>query len=138
MPRLNREVPRRPGGGDHFGNFIAAMRTRKISDLNADILEGHYSSALCHLANLSYRLGENAPFNPRTRAFGDNREAVETLERMEEHLRERGVMLDGATYRVGRKLDLDPRTESVVNNAEANRLLFREYRAPFVVPERVG
>ena len=138
LPRLNREVPRRPGGGDHFGNFIAAVRSGRREDLNAEILEGHYSSALCHLGNVSYRLGESAPFNPRTRAFGDNREAVETLERMEEHLRERGVMLDGATYRVGRKLDLDPRTESVVNNAEANRLLFREYRAPFVVPERVG
>ena len=30
---------------------------------NADILEGHYSSALCHLANISYRLGEEVPFN---------------------------------------------------------------------------
>jgi predicted dehydrogenase len=143
LPRLNRELPRRPlADGEraepHFRNFIAAIRSGRREDLNADILEGHYSSALCHLGNVSYRLGESAPFNPRTRAFGDNREAVETLERMEEHLRERGVMLDGATYRVGRKLDLDPRTETVVNNTEANRLLFREYRAPFVVPERVG
>jgi predicted dehydrogenase len=141
LPRLNRELTRRPsaGGGDgHFGNWIAAIRSGRHQDLNADILEGHYSSALCHLANVSYRLGENAPFNPRTRAFGDNREAVETLERMEEHLRASGMMLDGATYRVGRKLDIDPRTETITGNAEANRLMFREYRAPFVVPDRVG
>jgi predicted dehydrogenase len=143
LPRLNRELPRRPGINErnvdpHFGNFIAAIRSGRREDLTADVLEGHYSSALCHLANVSYRLGESVPFNPRTRAFGDNREAVETLERMEEHLRERGVMLDGATYRVGRKLDIDSRTETVTNHAEANRLLFRQYRQPFVVPDRVG
>src|SRR5579883_33814 len=51
------EVLRRfSGGDDHFGNFIKAVRSRKVEDLNADILEGHLSSALCHLANVSYRL----------------------------------------------------------------------------------
>src|ERR1700722_18608174 len=44
------------GGGDHFANFLAAVRSRKAEDLNADILEGHLSSALCHLGNISYRL----------------------------------------------------------------------------------
>ena len=52
--------PARAGQGDHFGNFIAAVRSRKAEDLNADILEGHYSAALCHLANISYRLGTGA------------------------------------------------------------------------------
>ena len=52
--KLNTE--RGPGNG-HFGNFIAAVRSRKVEDLNADILEGHYSAALCHLANISYRTG---------------------------------------------------------------------------------
>ena len=45
------------GGGDHYGNFLKAVRSRKYEDLNADILEGHLSSALCHLGNISYRLG---------------------------------------------------------------------------------
>lgn len=141
LPALRSEIARRPGGSDHFGNFIAAIRSGRREDLNADILEGHYSSALGHLANVSYRLGESAPFNPRTRAFGDNREAYETLERMEEHLaRGNNLMLEGLTYRVGRKLDIDPRTETVTgpNAAEANRLLTRQYRHPFVVPDRIG
>jgi predicted dehydrogenase len=139
LPRLEREPARRPGGGDHFAQFIAAVRSGRRDDLNAEVLEGHYSSALCHLANVSYRLGENAPFNPRTRAFGDNREAYETLERMEEHLsRGNNLQLDGLTYRVGRKLEIDARTETITGNAEANRLLFRQYRAPFVVPDRVS
>ena len=72
------EVERGPGNG-HFGNFIAAVRSRKVEDLNADILEGHYSAALCHLANISYRLGHEVPFNKPTEAFGDDKEAYETL-----------------------------------------------------------
>ena len=43
-----------------LGNFIAAVRSRKTEDLNADILEGHQSTALCHIANISYRLGRTA------------------------------------------------------------------------------
>src|SRR6185437_15999128 len=70
---------RGPGGRDHFANFIAAVHSRKTDDLNADILEGHYSAALCHLANISYRLGTSVPFDSKTKAFGDNKEAYEAL-----------------------------------------------------------
>jgi hypothetical protein len=109
-----------------------------VSDLNADILEGHYSSALCHLGNVSYRLGEEVPFNPQTKAFGDNKEAYEALARLEEHLAKgNGLKLDGAKYRLGRKLVLDAGSESVVGDAEAARLLTRDYRKPFVVPDKV-
>jgi hypothetical protein len=60
----------RPGG--HFENFIAAVRSRKFEDLNADVLEAHYSSALCHLANISYRLGNVANFEKAREAVGEN------------------------------------------------------------------
>jgi predicted dehydrogenase len=138
MPRVDREVRRGPGNGN-FGNFIAAVRSRRREDLNADILEGHYSAALCHLANISYRRGENGPFQPRTRAFQGNNDAVETLARMEEHLgRTNSLRLDGLILRVGRRLTFDPQSERFTNDDEANRLLTRAYRAPFVVPERAG
>ncbi len=130
------EIDRGPGGG-HFGNFIAAVRSRKVEDLNADILEGHYSAALCHLANLSYRLGQDVPFNKATKAFGDDKEAYETLGRMEEHLKDNQVVLDGLNYRLGRKLTFDAATESFVGDSEANQLLTRHYRTPFVVPDRL-
>jgi predicted dehydrogenase len=124
--------------GDIFGNFIAAMRSRRSADLQADILEGHYSSALCHLANISYRLGEMVPFDPKTKAFGDNKEAYETLARMEEHLREgNSLKLEGLKYKLGRTLTVDAKTESFVDDSEANRLLTRNYRKPFAVPEKV-
>lgn len=144
IPRSEAGTRRGPSAGgsgenNHFGNFIAAIHTGRKEDLNADIQEGHYSAALCHLAHISYRLGTNAPFNPRTNAFGDNREAVETLQRMEEHLSgaQNNLKLSEMTYRVGRKLEIDARTESFNGNAEANRLLTRQYREGFVVPDRV-
>jgi predicted dehydrogenase len=127
---------RGPGGG-HFSNFIAGVRSRNTADLNADILEGHYSAALCHLANISYRLGESVPFNAQTKAFGDNKDAYESLARMEEHLTKDGLKLDGLTYRLGRKLTVDAKSESFVGDAQANALLTREYRKPFAVPDKI-
>ena len=47
-------------GGNHFANFVKAVRSRKKEDLNADIHEGFLSSSLCHLGNISYRLGQKA------------------------------------------------------------------------------
>jgi predicted dehydrogenase len=136
LPKV--EAKRGPGSGN-FGNFIAAVKSRKTQDLNADILEGHYSSALCHLANISYRLGESVPFEPKRKAFGDNREAYESLARMEEHLaRDNGLNLDGLKYRLGRKLTVDAAAETFVGDAEANQLLTRNYRAPFTVPAKIA
>jgi predicted dehydrogenase len=137
LPKVEGEAKRGPGRG-HFGNFVAAVRSRRREDQNADILEGHYSSALCHLANISCRLGEQVPFNPRTKALGDNKEVVETLERMEEHLAKRNrLKLDELKYQLGRKLTVDAKAETIVGDPAAARLLTREYRKGFVVPEKV-
>ncbi len=131
------ETKRGPGAG-HFGNFIAAVRSRKVEDLNADVLEGHYSSALCHLGNVSYRLGQQVPFSPRTQALAGNKDAEEALVRLEEHLStENNIKLDEWKLTVGRVLKVDPKTERILGDAEANKLLTREYRKPFEVPEKV-
>ena len=126
-------------GGDIFGNFIACVRSRKTDELFADILEGHYSSALCHLANVSYRLGTNVELKAGDKPFAaSTMDAQETLARMQEHLGAgNGIKLDGLTYRLGRKLDFDPATEKFMD-ADANKLLTRDYRKPFAVPEKVS
>ncbi len=137
--RPDGEVIRRfNGSADHFGNFIRAVRSRRREDLNADILEGHLSSALCHLGNISYRLGRQVAFERRNGALGDDREANETLNRTIEHLQANKVDMAKSQLTIGRRLTVDPRGETFVNDAEANRHLTREYRKGFEVPARVG
>ena len=78
---------------NHFQNFIDCVRSRKREDLRCEVEQGHLSTSLCHLANISFR--------------------------------------------VGRKLEFDPESESFIGDEDANRLLTREYRAPYVVPDQV-
>jgi len=77
----------------HYQNFIDAIRANDPSILNGNVEEGHFSCALVHLANTSYRLG--------------------------------------------RSLNFDPKKQRYIADAEANEMLTRDYRKPFVVPEKV-
>ncbi|MDX9752702.1 MAG: Gfo/Idh/MocA family oxidoreductase [bacterium] len=131
------DVKMGPGGG-HFQNFIEAVRSRKVEDLNADVLEGHYSAGLCHLANLSYRVGKPVPFHPRQAALKADTDLLETYERMEEHFKENKVSLEENAYLMGRKLVFDAENEQIVDDIQANDLLTRYYRKPFVVPDKAS
>ncbi len=122
---------------NHFANFLQAVRSRRQADLNADILEGHQSTALCHIANISYRLGELAALadiHNRLSAIKNQSEVMETLNRTKQHLVDGGVSVDQTKMIVGQQLRIDGDKELFVNNAPANQLLSREYRQPFVVP----
>jgi predicted dehydrogenase len=85
--------PARVQGGSTWENFIQAVRSRKQSELHAEIEEGQLSSSLVHFANISYRLG--------------------------------------------RTIDFDGTKGQILNDAEANKMLRRQYRDPFTVPEKV-
>ncbi len=85
--------PSRKAGGDHFKNFIEAVRTRDKSLLNAPVETAHLSSALAHLGNISYRLERQLTFNPAAELF--------------------------------------------IGDDEANSMLTRNYRSPYVVPDKV-
>ncbi len=127
------------GGGDHFGNFVEAVRSRRSKDLNSDALQGHLSAALAHLANISYYLGENNKVSPReakavlekVKSHDNN---ILTLNRTLRHLTDNGVDLDKYPISMGPMLEFDPKKEVFTNSAEANAILHREYRAPFVCP----
>ena len=125
------------GEVDVFENFIQAVRNRREEDLDAHVFEGHVSSGLCHLANLSYRLGKKTKFNKKKKSFGGNRKAYEYFERMQDHLKENGLKLQETNYIVGRTLHFDSNTETIRDDEEANRLLTRTYRPPYVVPVKV-
>ena len=132
-----KEIKRFKGNKSHFANFIDAVRSRKYTDLKADILQGHLSSALCHTANISYRLGK--PHSPEEirDAVKDNKDMAEMLGRMEEHLAANKVDLQKTPATLGMVLNMDPKTERFIKNKDADRLLTRAYRKPYVVPEKV-
>lgn len=85
--------PKGKESGDHYANFIEAVRKRDTSIQNGPVETGHLSSALSHLGNIAFR--------------------------------------------TGRVLHFDPVKETFPGDEEANRLLAREYRAPYVVPDKV-
>lgn len=128
------------GGGGHQANFIKAVRSRKVSDLQADILEGNLSAALCHMANISYRLGrQSLPEEVREMIQG-NKEALGTFERLEAHLAANEVDLKKTPAVLGPWLKWDFSKEKFVGDFPArwaNELSRRDYRKPFVVPEKV-
>jgi predicted dehydrogenase len=127
------------GGERHFANFIQCVKTRKQDNLIADILEGHRSAALIHLANASYRLGQHAPFGSDTvKAATADPAAAEAWARMEEYLTvENGIKLTDWPVTVGQKLTVDSEKEAVIGNSAADKYLTRQYRAPFTVPDKV-
>ncbi len=79
------------GFGNHYQNYIDAIRANDPTILSISIEEGFYSCANIHLANISYRLG--------------------------------------------RTINFDPEKQVIIGDEEASKMLTREYREPFVVPE---
>lgn len=133
------EIATFKGGGDghHFQNFLTAVRSRKHEDLNADILEGHLSSALCHTGNISYRLGEEVATNEMLKKIEElpsHDNTKDTLERTLAHLNDNKVDVVNGKLRVGPALKFDPESETFPDNAEATKMCTREYRKPYVVP----
>ncbi|HYE32943.1 MAG TPA: Gfo/Idh/MocA family oxidoreductase [Methylomirabilota bacterium] len=125
------------GTASHYENFITAVRERKRELLTADILEGHLSSALCHTGNISYRLGKKAsPEAIREQIKGDKL-AEESFGRMAEHLAANDVDISKEMVTLGPVLRMDAASEKFTNNREANTQLTREYRKPYVVPDKV-
>ena len=127
----------RTGGSGHHANFIKAVRSRKNTDLNAEILDGHLSSALCHMGNISHRLGKTMPPEQISETAKANKDFADSFERLENHLKANQVDFKLTPRTAGPTLTMDPDKEIFVGDfsKEANMLLTRNYRRPFVVPE---
>ena len=131
------EMKRFSGDADHYANFIKAVKSRRYQDLNADILEGHLSSALCHTGNISYQLGKKQSPEEIQEQIKASASATESYERMLAHLEANNIDLVKTPLTMGVMLKMDPQTERFVNNDAANKMLTRDYRKPYVVPEKV-
>jgi predicted dehydrogenase len=122
---------------NHLANFLDVVRSRKQSDLKADILEGHQSTALCHIGNISWRLGRQAApaeIREKLEQLKVHDDALATLDRTLRHLSDNKVDLTQNQLTLGTHLTFDGDREAFAQNPAANALLGREYRKPFVVP----
>ncbi len=77
------------GGGDHFGNFVSAVKAHDPKLLHCEVLEGHLSCAYSHLANISYYVGKPASVEEIQYALAGwktHEDFQETLARTLKHL----------------------------------------------------
>ena len=132
------------GGKGHHVNFLKAVRNRKYESLNAPIEQGHISSAVCHLGNLSFRLGKEAGKKEILEKIGDRKLAEETFGRIEKHLAANEVNLNKTPMKLGPWLTIDPKTDTITHCdgkdntpavAKATRLANGSYRKPFTINE---
>jgi len=81
MGKTQEPGPSGEQGGDHFANFITAVRSHKRGELTAEIEEGAISTTLVHLANLSYRLGRELHFDSQSYSCVGDDEATRMFTR---------------------------------------------------------
>lgn len=120
----------------HLSNFLAAVLSRKSSELACEALEGHRSAACCHLPNISHRLGKQASIEEIRAAIKANGGLADAFARCREYLRENGVDLGATPATLGPWVTFDAKQEQFVGEfaKQANALSKRDYRKPFVVP----
>lgn len=127
------------GGGLHQANFIEAVRKRDRKILHSEVEEGHYSAVVCHMANVSYAVGSHTNFDAVKEAIGENPPAIERVESMQDHVAKNEIDLEAHPVKLGAKLTFNSKKEAFEGNMsyEANMFLGRNYREPFVVPDKV-
>lgn len=145
-----------PGEGNHFekhvANFLAAVRAHDPRLLAAEIGEGVQSTALCHLGNISYRLGtELAPEEivARIDARQPKDDAAKLVDRVRRILVANGCEPADGTIRCGEWVETIAGKETsaaalaadsgpVLTAGPARDLERLEYRAPFLLPPPRG
>ncbi len=137
LPKDEKTKESDPERENHFANFLKAVQSRKTSDLQGKIIDGHISSALCHTGNISYQLGKKASPDAIREKLKGNKDAMDSFERLATHLAANDVDIKVDQLALGEFLKMDPKTEKFIGNAAADTMLTREYRAPYIVPEKV-
>ena len=73
---MDERPERGPGGADatglHMQNFLAACRSRNAKELHDPIDNAYLSASLCHLGNISYRVGRKLTLEAGPKFVGDS------------------------------------------------------------------
>jgi predicted dehydrogenase len=126
------------GNGQHRANFVKALQSRKV--VNGIVDECHYSSALCHLGNLSYLVGAEKSTKDVEAAIKADANTKEAFGRALEHLKANDVNVETTKMTVGPLLKFDAKKEMFVGSepfvkaANNHALRKREGRGAFKIP----
>jgi len=135
-----------PGEGGvvaHMDNFLAAVRSRRPSDLTASPEIGHASAAICHYGNISVRVGAPAGSAAISNALAAFPAAATAAQSLQTHLGVHGVDLAAQPMALGPWLDLDPAGDGITAAGSAGALtrarqLLREpHRPAYAIPDTV-
>ena len=127
-------------GKSHMQNFVDAVLAGDGNLLKAPLESSFYSSCLSHLANISVRVGSDASGNDVVSAIEASEDSLEVFERFSQQLDYWKVDTMKTPWTVGPQLTFDVALEKFVGTEQtkvANRLLHREDREEFKVPESV-
>jgi hypothetical protein len=121
-------------------NFIKAVRSRKVEDLNSDILEGHLSASLVHMANISHRLGKETRPEQIAEAIRTNKNFTESYDRFKTHLEANEIDLKKTPPTLGQHLQFNPKKELFTGpySKKANKLTKPKYRKPYTFLKLLG
>jgi predicted dehydrogenase len=127
------------GGGSHRSNFLDAVRAGESSLLAAEIEVGHQSTAMCHLANIAWRVGRAMPEEQMRSLIKDHEDALNTLDSFQAQLEFNKIDLVKMPILAGPKLTYDNKAERFTGDhaEQANQYLRTAGRNEFVVPEKV-
>jgi hypothetical protein len=131
-----KEVAKFSGGGDHFVNFIQAVRNGRREELKAEVEVGHISTAICHTGNISYRVGAVASAAEQRAATDAIPLLAQMYDRLVAHLKANEIDIDAVT--MGPWLEVDHENECFKNHERANQLVRGRYRHPYDVPNLSG
>ena len=123
------------GGEDLFENFTAALRSGRREDLDADILEGHLSTAVTHLGNISHRVGKKAPCGEIRERIAEVPLFAEMFENLVAHLAAHEVDVESPAVTLGEWLEIDRENGCVRDHDEANAVVRGFYRGAYPLPE---
>jgi predicted dehydrogenase len=134
-----RKFKQQLGGEGHQANFIKAVKSRDPKDNKCNAEVAHLSAALCHLGNISYRTGAEKSAADITDSIKANGQMSEAFERMKDHLAKNNFNLDSGKIILGSNLTIDTAAQKFTGDHAdaANKLLKRDYRQPFEIPENV-